>query len=243
MPEITVGPNRIAYEVVYSRRRRTVGIQVLPGPRVVVRAPPGVSAGRIEEIVREKAAWVLRHLAKPPPQRNAPTRAFVTGERFPFLGRDLTLKVEVDGLKRGAHVEAAGDDLLARVGQLLPPEGQPMAVRLGLLRWYYEQAAHVFDQRLALYCPLLGVEPIRVTVKDQSSRWGSCSVRGAVHLNWRVVMAPLPVVDYLIVHELSHLTVHNHSPRFWKVVGSVLPDHARSRAWLRANGPFLSSMM
>jgi predicted metal-dependent hydrolase len=105
-----------------------------------------------------------------------------------------------------------------------------------MLNWYRKKAREQINERIKYYQPKVGVQPARITVKEQKKRWGSCSSRGNLNFNWRAVMAPSPVLDYIIVHELCHLKHHNHSREFWNLLASILPDYKNRREWLKKNG-------
>lgn len=102
-------------------------------------------------------------------------------------------------------------------------------------------ACAVFEQKVSLYAKLMGVSYGRITIRDQKTRWGSCSGKGNLNFNWRLILAPEEVLDYVVVHELAHRREMNHSPRFWAQVAAVLPDYQKRRQWLKQNGDLLMS--
>ena len=113
-------------------------------------------------------------------------------------------------------------------------------MRSALIRWYSNRALAKIEERGRFHAKQIGVSPRSITIKAMRTRWGSCSTRGTISFAWNIIMAPEPVLDYLIVHEFCHLIHHNHSAEYWKLVGSFIPDHVERRKWLRKNGDCLS---
>lgn len=106
--------------------------------------------------------------------------------------------------------------------------------------WYIHHGHKKVEERLDIYCPKMEVQPSNIVIKEQHKRWGSCTKEGAIYLNWQIMMAPMPVVDYVLVHELAHLKHMDHSTEYWRFVRSILPDYEQRKEWLRINGPTLN---
>jgi predicted metal-dependent hydrolase len=121
-------------------------------------------------------------------------------------------------------------------------EKHQSAIKELLVAWYQSHAEERFLTKANRFMKQLGVSPAKVSVRDFKSRWGSCSVRGEVTFNWRVIMAPNRVMDYVVVHELSHLVAHDHSEKFWTTIRKIIPDYATDKEWLRTNGKSLFSI-
>jgi predicted metal-dependent hydrolase len=109
-------------------------------------------------------------------------------------------------------------------------------IRNALVRWYKRNAELKFREKVARYADIVGVDPADVGIKTFKSRWGSCSSKGRIDFNWKVIMAPNRIVDYVVVHELCHLKQHDHSPEFWKLVERVIPDYLECKVWLKVRG-------
>ncbi len=109
-----------------------------------------------------------------------------------------------------------------------------------LKKWYISKARELLAERIRIYSPLIGLSPKKLAVKEQKTRWGSCSSKGNINLNWKLVMSPLPVADYVVIHELCHLKEMNHSKKFWGIVEAIMPDYKVYRKWLKENGYTLS---
>ena len=224
----------IEYTVQRSRRRKkTVQISV-SGGAVVVSAPWRTPSREIQDIVAGRSGWILDKLAaesqRPPPLRLA------TGDRLPYLGQELPLAVEcADVRKPSARLD--GGRLLARIPGGLAEGERRETAREALEAWYRVQAAELLTNSVARWLPVMGrSEMPRVLVREQRTRWGSCSADGTLRFSWRLAMLEPELIDSVAVHELAHLDVMNHSPAFWEVVLRAMPDARQRRKRLNEAG-------
>jgi len=218
-----------------ARRRRTIEITVPRPGEVLVAAPTFSSPERLRALVLRRADWIVRHGGAGRPER---IRRFEDGETLPYLGHDLPLRFTAMLDRRITVREHHGALEIAAPSSL---DGAPGAARrdaivAALERWYGERAAEVLAARVAALAPLLDVEPSGVLVRDQRRRWGSCSRSGVLRFNWRIVMAAPALIDYLVIHELTHLRVRSHGRDYWAQVARVLPDYRERRERLRTAG-------
>lgn len=225
LQQIEFGGEAIHYSLTRTARRKTVAITVgFDGVRVL--APDDLDDVRVSEFVRKKAAWVLRKRAVYSELAGATSpKEFVSGETFHYLGRPYRLKVISDPTAVVTRVTARGSNLVA---PLLPGMSSIIAksaVRSGLRQWYTAKANFHFSRRIEAVCDALGSEPRSISVVDQSKRWGSCTAKGQIRLNWRLVMAPVSLIDYVMAHEACHMIEHNHSRRFWRMLETIMPDY------------------
>lgn len=213
----------IRYELRRSAARRTFCVQVFADGRVRASVPLKTPLPLVEAFVASRADWIARkqaHFAA----RRAPM-ALGDGTSLNLLGMPLVLRL-------------TRTRTIARVAQeLRVPFAEGEALPRLLTRWLRVEAAAHAAQRVAYFAPLVGATPKRLSIRAQSTRWGSCSARGTISLNWRLLFAPAEVFDYVVVHELCHLKHPNHSPRFWAAVAAVMPDFARHRAALKDIAP------
>ncbi len=229
------GQERVDVRVLRTPRKKTVALHVSPDLEVVLRVPQRLSGGRVEEILRLRADWIVRQVkrfrALSPPLR----REFVSGESIPFLGEDLTLEVVA---RPGAVPDAFRFDvrLWVTVDAARSGASRREAVRSALVAFFRAEAAARLPGRVAHYAERLGVAVPAVFIRDQKRRWGSCHPRGCVYLNWRLVLMPPDLLDYVVAHEVCHLRRADHGPRFWALVGSLVPDVKERRARLRRDG-------
>lgn len=232
--ELLLEGTLVAYEF-RRARRRSIGFVV--GPEgLSVSAPRWVGVGEVDAALRSKSSWILRKLAEQHErgrQQAAAQVSWCDGAVLPVLGRPLRLR-RVDGpsgvLMRASASADGGDDELW-VG--IPADAPARAWRELVLAWLHQRARELFAERSAHYAARLGVQVRRVALSNASTRWGSASADGSIRLNWRLIHLGLPTIDYVVAHELAHLRHMDHSPRFWDVVRSVVPDMDDHRAILR----------
>lgn len=228
---INEGTNIIEFEVTYSKRK-TLAIKIDPSGDVRVAAPRGTSRKVVIDMVSRKAGWILKKLNEIG-ARNAQVikREFVDGESFLYLGIDYPLQLIINPKLSKPVVRLNNDRLMVET-----PVADAVVIRNAMEAWYRFMAGEHIKARLNYYGSLLNVTPNRVTIKAQKTMWGSCSSKNNLNFNWRAMMAPADVVDYLVVHELCHLIHHNHSRKFWNQVSAILPDYKVRQAWLKKNG-------
>jgi predicted metal-dependent hydrolase len=234
--EIRFGEHQIAYEL-RRARRRSIGFIV--GPEgLSVSAPKWVGVGEVEAALREKERWILRKLqeqAERARRMQASRIEWRDGAQLPFLGETVILVL--DPRTQGAVLNTAAD-ALPGVPRLtlhlgLPQHAGEAQVRELVQSWLQRQARRVFDERCTLFASRLGVRVRRIGLSSATTRWGSASADGSIRLHWRLVHFALPVIDYVVTHELAHLREMNHSPAFWDVVRSVMPDYEHALGTLR----------
>ena len=221
--------NGFIAEIIRTDRRKTADLRVEDGAVSII-VPRHVSLEKIDQILASKRPWIKAKLALHREAAPVSGKVFLSGEAFPYLGRNYRLKVEQGPF---APVRLIQGRLVVQV-----PQGseQPHMVRNALVRWYKRQAEQKLAEKVARYAPIVGVKPHGVGIKTFRSRWGSCTVHGKLEFNWQIMMAPNRMVDYVVIHELCHLIRHDHSPEFWKEVTRVMPEYAECRHWLKMNG-------
>lgn len=238
--EIRFGEHVVAYALRRARRRSIGFIVGLEG--LSVNAPKWIGIGDIETALHEKAAWILRKLREQQDRQRRLMAARVDwrdGVSVPFLGEPVI--VVLDPRVAGAVLHTDAGDvqgalhgvprLTLHVG--LPHTAMPEQIRDAVQSWLQRQARRVFEERCRHFAAQLGVRCTRLSLSSAQTRWGSASADGSIRLNWRLVHFAMPTIDYVVTHELAHLREMNHSPRFWDVVRSVLPDFETARGALR----------
>jgi predicted metal-dependent hydrolase len=233
--EVVLQGQRVAYEYRVARRRSigfTVGLEGLS-----VRAPRWVRRADVDDALHERAQWILDKLAEQRERAQRLQAARVVwreGASIPFLGDPVVLVI--DPRVAGVVLDADAQGLpgvprrVLRVG--LPHDVGADPLREAVQGWLQRQALRVFKERCAHFAPRLGVRLRRLSLSSASTRWGSASADGAIWLHWRLVHFTLPVIDYVVAHELAHLREMNHSRAFWEVVRSVIPDYQHARRTL-----------
>ena len=211
-------------------RRRSIGFSV-GTDGLAVSAPRWVTIADIESALRERADWILRKLREQRERRARLEAARIqwgAGARVPFLGREL--QVVLDPQVVGVLMQGADTEPRLHVG--LPQQATAQQVRDAVQSWLQRQARRVFEERCAQIAPRLGVRVRRLGLSSAATRWGSANANGSIRLHWRLIHFGLPVIDYVAAHELAHLREMNHSPAFWDVVRSVVPDFEQARRQL-----------
>ncbi len=243
----------IEYTVVRSaRRKKTIEITLDPERGVLVRSPVRTTRKDIAELVQKRAGWILSHATEdildPTPRR------FTNGETLFYLGSELPIARETIGdtdveidfgsgallrLTAPAEVEVR---LEADAFRISVPSGRDeewriAATRAAIEKWYRKEAARLLPEMVAHWQSKVSRrKPTKVLVRNQRRRWGSCSSDGSIRLNWRIIMAERALIDYVVVHELAHLAVMDHSPRYWQEVERAMPDYRLRRKRLNEVG-------
>jgi hypothetical protein len=234
--EIRLDQHLVAYAL-KRVRRRSIGF-IVAAEGLSVNAPKWVSVGDIETALREKAAWVLRKLGEQREREQRRHEARIDwkdGASLPFLGETVILVL--DPRATGAVLNSAADALpgvprlTLHIG--LPQTATAEQIRDAVQSWLQRQAKRIFEERCRHFAQQLGVRVTRLSLSSASTRWGSASADGSIRLHWRLVHLAMPTIDYVVAHELAHLRHMDHSPRFWDVVRSVIPDLERARGRLK----------
>jgi predicted metal-dependent hydrolase len=208
-----------------SPRRHSIGIMVTTQGQVVVTLPRGATQNSLARALEKHGAWIQRRVA----ERRAAWDQLKPGEAY-FLGQPYRLRASAGP---PGTVSRSGGDLQVALdgGADLWPH---------LTAWYREEAFRLLRARVSHWGARMGLAPGPVALKEWKRRWGECHPDGTLKFNWRLILCPPAVIDYVVVHELAHLKVAGHNPRFWGQVAKVLPDYADHHRWLNQEGaPFL----
>lgn len=221
-------------------KRTSLGITVERGGTVTINAPLRADFKDIERFASSKTLWIHQKLAyKKETNREKVRRDFVSGQGFLYLGRSYRLKLIKNGT--GAFGQEDGSiPLRLQNGYFLLSEKEREKARDHFIRWYKKQTKEQLGTRLPRYAQRIGVEIKDVKVSDLGHRWASCGRKGALHFSWRIVMAPIQVFDYILVHEMAHLIEKGHTKNFWNIVSRVIPDYEEHQTWLQVHGVELS---
>ena len=219
-------------DVIRTNRRKTASIKVING-RVQVIVPENLSEIRIQQIVHNRKPWIREKLNLQSEQSIPKPKEYISGESFSYLGKNYRLKVL---LNEPTEVKLKGGNLVVGVYSKWSDTDRNTFMRKELVKWFEHHALVRLTEKTNRFAKMLGVSPRSISVRDFTSRWGSCCSSGNITYNWRIVIAPHSIVDYVVVHELCHLLEHNHSDEFWRNVSKVLPDYQSNKDWLKFNG-------
>lgn len=232
---IKYGAKTIFFEVIY-RKRKTMTITVEAPDKVTVVVPVGMKEEVIKSNVRRKVDWIVKKLEEFKDVKNTSIKKkFVNGESFMYLGKGYPLQIELNDSLQVPEVKLYRGKLI-----IYTPTEDEEFLKIVVEKWYREKAKEIINERVGYYHYVIGVKPAKVTIKEQKKRWGSCSSLGNLNFNWKLIMAPPAVIDYVVVHEMAHLVHLNHSRDFWNLVESILPDYKERKKWLMNNGQRLT---
>jgi hypothetical protein len=219
------------YKTVRSRKRKHLTITVERDSAVVVRAPEGMTDAEVRDCVEAKRQWIVEKLRSPQKyqeRRHPPGKELVNGEAALFLGRDYRIWIS----------ETVTGEVEFANRFLVPPDRRTK--RRDVLRsWYIAQAKKIILERAAQHARAMGVKYTRAQIVNTRYSWGSCSPKDHLAFNWRLIKAPMFVIDYVVIHELAHLIEGNHTSAFWSVIRAQTPTMHRARSWLREHGQLL----
>ena len=238
MKQIEIGNQIINYEVVRTDRE-TMGIKLDEQCNLEVRSPEDIEEQEIREVLKDKSSWILEKLKEKERIKPAPKpKEFLSGEKLPYLGRRYRLKVSASEEISKVQVKLFQGKFIINYPQSLKSNDSQRreAIRNKLIEWYRAHAKDKIKERVEKYKGRLGVEPNNVVIKKQKKRWGSCSSKNNLNFNWKIIMAPMSIVDYIVVHELTHLKYSNHSKEFWQTIETIIPDYEDRLEWLKING-------
>ncbi|MCX6035234.1 MAG: SprT family zinc-dependent metalloprotease [Chloroflexi bacterium] len=211
-------------------RRKTVALVIQRDGTLTVRAPQRMSDVHIHEFVKNHADWIREKQAQakaspPPPQKH-----FIEGETFLYLGKEYPLTIvahQRSALTISSHMFQLAISYLPRARQ-------------AFIRWYKAQALMVISERVAFHAKQNKFTYQKIRISSARTRWGSCSTNGTLSFTWRLVLAPLEIVDYVVLHELLHTQIRNHSKTFWQKMGEILPEYKKRIRWLKQNGKYIT---
>jgi predicted metal-dependent hydrolase len=244
MKEIAFGHSKIKYEIRRGKRKKTVALIIQPNASVVVLSPQFLSENKIKQIVLKKAVWIIKRQEKI--RRLNPDNTpkdYVSGESFPYLGRQYRLKILRLDDHESAPCKLIGGRFYIALNKRMGGKRASGFIKEKLIAWYRSRAEDKILERTQEYAKLIGKQPAKILIRDQGKRWGSCSNSGVLRFNWKIIMAPLSVLDYVIVHELCHLIIKNHSEKFWNKLSSIILNYKKKRQWLKENSFLLTELL
>jgi hypothetical protein len=214
----------IPVEKIIRSRRRTIGLEVTPAATLIVRAPLRAPAEYIEELIRQKSSWILKKLDEMKRRPVSTCHEYAEGELFFYLGRAYPLHIVENG-----SMTVERSDRLYVSGTLISD------IRNQLKHWYVKEARREIHARCMWFSMKTGYIPASVRITGARQRWGSCTSKGGLNFSWRLIQAPPEIVDYVVLHELVHISQPDHSKKFWAKLREIMPDYERRRKWLREN--------
>ncbi len=220
---------KIKIDKIVRSNRKTVALIVTQDATLVVRAPVFTPMEHIERLVSKKSSWIRQKIAEVSKRPKTLAKQFVGGEGFLYLGKLHEL-----------HIVDDASLIIELKDRLYISKNSLPQARQVIVQWYKEEALKIIRERCAWYAKITGYKPASVKITNAQKRWGSCGPKGTLNFSWRLIMAPVEVIDYLVVHELVHIRQPDHSKLFWTKVKSILPDYQMREKWLKQNGRLLT---
>ena len=225
------GSRLITFNLIY-RKRKTMSIEVETTGEVTVIAPVGTSTDDVIEKVKSRAGWIVSKQYESKFINDTKIkREAVSGESYMYLGRNYSLDIRVDENIDNISVKLFQGKFV--VNTYIKDED---LIKKAMENWYREKTLAKVKERVSYYSSYFNNEVTTVKVKEQKKRWASCTSKNELLFNWRCVMAPVFVLDYIVVHEMCHMEYKNHSKDFWNRVYAVMPDYEVRKSWLKNNG-------
>ena len=223
---------RLSYHLIRSKKRRkTISLHIKEDGKVVIHAPYHTPKCEIEKFIKEKQSWVVQKISEKEMQIKEGEKMFLPGEKFLYLGEWYPLEIHESDHK--------APPLRLSFGNFNLNKNHIGGAKDLFIQWYKREAKEKIIGRIDCYSHRLHLFPKGIRITNARSRWGSCSRDNRLSFSWRIIMASLPIIDYILIHELVHIREKNHSKRFWVTLESILPDYRKYRLWLRENGHLL----
>jgi len=247
---------KIEYNLIKSKRK-TITISVDPKGNVLVKAPLRLSDEKVLELVKQKSSWIEQKLLLVEEAGGQKQdKQYVNGETFYYLGKEYRLQLVDDPIRKKLTVNIYDDILVVttpiskagimnksiinsnviKSSKINEGIANEAFIKSAITKWYKKMAQVKILERVTYYESLFNEKRGSVIVKEQKKRWGSCSQDGTLRFNWRIIMAPEAIIDYIVVHEMCHLRYMNHAREFWNLVERILPDYKIRKDWLKKNG-------
>jgi predicted metal-dependent hydrolase len=232
---IDIANQRVPFEFRCSKKARRMRMQIDTRGNIIVVAPWHAGEKIVNDFIVKNHGWLEKQLAKIGKlKKKRPEFHYMTGDIFYYFGEPVTLEVHPADAKRPT-IKIRGDKMFITLHRNISLNEGIESIKKTIADFYREKAEETIRDRLEHFNEHYGFRYNRVTMRDQKSRWGSCSRMGNINFNWRLIMAPIEVIDYVVVHEMCHLKEMNHSYRFWALVAQIMPEHKKYRKWLKEN--------
>ncbi|KNF09270.1 protein of unknown function DUF45 [Gottschalkia purinilytica] len=219
----------IKTNIIY-RKRKTIKISIESEDSITVISPPWVNKKRIMEIVELNSEGIYNEIEKLKElgfkHKNIEERTTIL-----YLGREYRFKITFNEKIKQRHIELT-DNIFCVYTNTQEQEKIVQTIKT----WYIENGIGIIIERINYYKQYIDVSPQKIKLKEQKKRWGTCTSKGNLLFNWRIIMAPIDIIDYIVVHEMCHLIHFNHSKNFWNLVESIIPDYRERKEWLKING-------
>ncbi len=241
MDELIINQRKIPITVRRSPRAKRLKLQIeSEKPELVLVIPRYALSMQIDNFIRKQTPWIEKNWEKALKKAaKRPKRKYQDGDTYFYFGETLTLKL-IPSVRWRPSIKVVGNNLEVTLHKATTVSDGKKAIKKKVQEFYKKKAEEVIHDRLQFYNEHYGLRYNRVSFRNQKTRWGSCSSAKNLNFNWRLIMAPIEIIDYVVVHELCHLKYMNHSAAFWKLVSERMPNYKEMRKWLKENNYLLS---
>lgn len=236
MYKINIENTIINYSINKKSNVKNITIKVKHPDTVTIVSPKSVTNEFLHDLVVSKSKWILNKLNefKNKESENPPI-LLVDGDKIPYLGNYYTLSVYKEKSIIKCSLLFKEDKFIAKVPYNMSSNDHYIKLRELLVNWYLTEGGKLIKERISIYSKKLNLYPESITLKEQKTSWGTCSSKGNIYINWKIILAPLDIIDYVLVHELCHLKHMNHSKEYWSLVSTIFPNYKDKRNYLKEN--------
>ena len=240
MPQIIIDNEKYEYELIESKRRKTLGINIDRIKGMTIRVPKGTKKEDVEKALMSKKKWIKRKIIEIGEIKlQDKPKEFVGGESFYFIGRNYKLKVIAEDC-RDVEVILKDGEFKAYVPNIKKKNEYQKEIKSKLIDWYKKEAIAILRERVDIFTSKIGKGPKDVAIKNYKKKWGKTTKDGKIVFNWKLIMAPMSIIDYIVAHEMCHLVIFDHSKKFWSLVNTLILNVDEKSEWLRINGLLLN---
>jgi len=241
MSDLQIGNAIVEYNLKYTNRKKTIGLQLDLDNGLLVSAPKHMNEEDIETILYRKSKWIIDKLDRMTEiAKYNSQKEFLSGEKFLLRGKKYRLTVKRIDKETLPSLSFEKSKFHIELPEEISESDYCMIIKPLFIEFYKQKAEKTINKRVKKYIKYFKEKPKNVKIKELKNKWGSCSAKNRISYNWRIIMAKTSIVDYIVVHELCHMTHKNHSRKFWKDVEKILPTYKESKEWLRINGDILN---
>jgi len=240
MSQIQIGATKIDYNLKFTNRQKTMGLHIDLHDGLSIYAPKHLSIDEVEQNIHKKSKWIIKNIDKISEIKiNLSQKEFLAGEKFPLRGRNYKLKVK---RKENAKLTLSfyKGTFTSTMPNNISDEDYKIILKPLFLKFYHEKSGEIIKERVKNYEKYFDIKPQKIRIKELKNKWGTCTGKNNISLNWRLVFAKTSIIDYVVIHELCHLKHKNHSKKFWKEVEKMMPNYKENKEWLRIHGNTLN---
>lgn len=241
MLTVTINGQLIDYTVIISARRKSsVRLKITSSTTLEITIPRNYDAKKVDQILAQKSAWIARTTERLKSCDAAATQPIQPGFELPLYGR-IHKVIFQESIDHRPDIALAENQRIFLWHQ--PDQMDQAMLKTALVSWYRRMAHQTLREKTEYWGGIIGAHPSKITIRDPKTRWGSCSAKAAISYSWRIITAPEEIIDYLVVHELCHLRIPNHSTQYWALLARYIPDYKERRRWLRQNGQRIMNLL